>query len=334
MGRHYNIPIFIPEAACPHQCIFCNQRNITEKASQPSVKEVLFLVERHLSTIPDDSEIEIAFFGGNFTGLPVPLQEQYLSAVQPYLSDGRVSGIRCSTRPDYIHEESVGLLSYYKVRMVELGAQSFDQEVLQKSGRGHTVEDIYTAVATLQRLGMPFGLQMMTGLPGDTPEKSLHTAREIIRLQADNTRVYPCLVIRNTQLEQLFLKGKYQPQSMADAVTLCSELVLLFEKSKVKVLRVGLHRSEGFDQGETLVAGPYHPSFKELVESNIWRELLKESINFSHKGHLSLHVPKGTSGLVAGHKAGNREWLEMHFTTISIKEDISLKDRELYVDYC
>ena len=332
--KHYNIPVFIPEAACPHRCIFCNQQNITERQKQPSISDVITIVERHLATIPRDSETEIAFFGGNFTGLPIQQQTAYLQSVQHFLREGRVSAIRCSTRPDYISNQTVELLTSFGVKMVELGAQSFDDEVLKASGRGHSAEDIERAVEILKTYQMPFGLQMMTGLPSDTPEKSRRTAREIVRLKAENTRIYPCLVIKNTVLEQLYHNKLYQPQTMEEAVALCAELVAFFEQHQVKILRVGLHRSEGFDSGETLVAGAYHPSFNELVESRLWRIALEKHIHLGASENIRIQLPKGACGFAAGHKQCNRKWLEQHFASVRFTETESLTQRNFHVDYC
>ncbi|MDD4847889.1 MAG: radical SAM protein [Bacteroidales bacterium] len=334
--KHYNIPIFIPEAACPHRCIFCNQYLITEKAKQPSIAEVVTIVETYLSTIPDAvnqaKNIEIAFFGGSFTGLPLPLMESYLQAVQPFINEHRVQSIRCSTRPDYINEKICDLLQHYHVEMVELGAQSFDDEVLKQSGRGHTSDNTKNAVQLLQAKNIPFGLQMMTGLPADSPEKSLATAMEIIRLGASNTRIYPCLVIKNTALEQLFVNGKFRTQTLEEAVALCAELVVLFEKSSVTVLRVGLHRSEGFDDGTTLISGPYHPQFKELVETKIWRNLLEKAVIHLPKNELTIAVPFGKAVSAIGFQKENRLWLEKMFPIVHFIEDNQLKDRMFKVN--
>ena len=333
-SKHYNIPIFIPEAACPHRCVFCNQQNITERQKQPSVADVVDTVERYLTTIPEGSETEIAFFGGNFTGLPVQQQTDYLQSVQHFLREGKITSLRCSTRPDYVNNQSVELLKSFGVKMVELGAQSFDDEVLKVSGRGHSAGDIECAVAILKSCQMPFGLQMMTGLPSDTSEKTWHTAKEIVRLGAENTRIYPCLVVKNTMLEQQYHNKTYQPQTLEEAVALCAGLVVFFEQHNVKILRVGLHRAEGFDSGATLVAGPYHPSFNELVESRLWRGELEKNIRFGIAENICIHVPKGASGLAAGHKRSNRNWLEQHFRTVRFTETESLTQRNFHVDYC
>ena len=333
VSKHYNIPIFIPEAACPHRCIFCHQQNITEQRKQPTIGDVVAIVERHLTTIQEGSATEIAFFGGNFTGLPILQQRAYLQSVQHFLREGKVASIRCSTRPDYIDTQTVELLLSFGVNMVELGAQSFDDEVLKASGRGHSADDIYRAVSILKAYRMPFGLQMMTGLPSDTPAKVRRTAQEIVRLHAENTRIYPCLVIRDTVLERLYHNHLYKPQTMEESVALCAELVVFFEQHRVKVLRVGLHRSEGFDSGDTLVAGPYHPSFNELVGSRLWRSELEKHIRYGVSENIRIQIPKGASGLASGHRRCNRKWLEQHFKTVHFVENETLTKRNCHVDY-
>lgn len=334
-SKHYNIPIFIPEAACPHRCIFCNQFLITESVKQPTVNEVIATIEQYLSTIPDASNhsenIEIAFFGGSFTGIPISMMEMYLKTVQSYIDSHKVKSIRCSTRPDYITEEICDILKFYHVEMVELGCQSFDDEVLKHSGRGHTADCTINAVSLLKAKNIPFGLQMMTGLPSDTHNKSIETAQKIIELGALNTRIYPCLVIKDTPLEQLYKEGKFQPQTLKEAIDICSELVQIFEKAGVKVLRVGLHRSEGFDNKTSLISGPYHPQFKALVENRIWRNLLLESIKNHQNQTIEIAVPKGKMVTVIGHKKENKMVFEKYCKSISFVEKAYLENRQFEI---
>ena len=109
-SRHFTIPVFIPEEACPNRCVFCNQRRIAGAECAPSVEEVIRKVETHLLTIHMDGEVEIGFFGGNFTGIPEREQRAYLESVQHHVKSGRVQGIRLSTRPDYISKDILDFL--------------------------------------------------------------------------------------------------------------------------------------------------------------------------------------------------------------------------------
>lgn len=329
--RHFTIPVFIPEAACPNQCVFCNQHRIAGADCAPSIDEVVAKVEAHLLTIPNGSEVEIGFFGGNFTGIPIEEQKNYLASVQDFINSDKVSGIRISTRPDYINQESLDLLKHYQVKTIELGAQSLDEEVLKLSGRGHSAEQVYEASNLIRQNDFKLGLQLMIGLPGDTAEKSLFTAREIIRLGADCTRIYPTLVIKNTELEQLFLSGNYVPLSLEEAIKRVAEIVPLFTEAGVRILRIGLHPSEGLLNHTSLVAGPFHVSFGEMVFSEIWRNILSNLVfDNGKKNLLTLTIPLGMRNAAIGHKAMNKIMLSESFRKIIFNESTDLKGFEYY----
>ena len=329
--RHFTIPVFIPEEACPNRCVFCNQHRIAGAECAPSVAEVVAKVDEHLLTIPDGNDVEIGFFGGNFTGIPVEEQKDYLASVQPYFESGRINGIRISTRPDYISKEILLMLKQYHVTTIELGAQSLDEEVLKLAGRGHTATQVHEASQMITEHGFKLGLQMMIGLPGDNAEKSIYTAQEIIRLGADCTRIYPTLVIKETELEQLYLEGKYQPLSQEEAISRVADIVPLFIAADVKILRIGLHPSEGLLDKTSLLAGPFHVAFGELVFSEIWRRLISTMIFENGKRNiLTLTVSSGMSNAAIGHKAMNKAILQENFRKVVFEESTELKGFEYH----
>ena len=272
--RHYNIPVFIPELACPNRCIYCNQRHISGQLEPVPTDQVVAIIEQHLKTFQQPCEVELAFFGGSFTGIEIELQELYLKTVQPYIEQGLIEGIRLSTRPDYINIEILDLLKRYNVRTIELGAQSLCDEVLQYCERGHSVKDVENASRLIKSYGFELGLQMMIGLPLDSIKRSVETANKIVELGTDNTRIYPTLVIPNTKLAELYKDGLYQPLDMETAVKWSAEVYKVFAKAGVKILRVGLHPSEGLIKGTDMIAGPFHVSFRELVLSRLWLDYL------------------------------------------------------------
>jgi len=334
MLKHYTIPIFVPELACPHQCIFCDQRKISGQEDIPSVKEIQDKIKSHLETIPvKRSRVEIGFFGGSFTGIPMDQMIEYLSTAAEFVKGRRVEGIRISTRPDYIDEKILKILKKFKVQTIELGAQSLDEKVLSKSGRGHTVEDVEKAARMIKDAGFNLGLQMMIGLPYDTKEKAMYTAQRIVDLGADNTRIYPTLVIKGTQLEKMYKEGKYSPMRLSEATLWAKDLYLFFEKTNVNVIRIGLHPSEELDSKHSLVAGPFHPSFKELVLTEIWKEHLFDHIEFQEDKAIIIYVPHEQLNFAIGHKKENANLLKNHFTSVKIKADIKLIKRAFYVDY-
>ncbi len=278
--RYYNIPVFVPHEGCPHDCVFCNQRRITGMDTSVTAGEVSKIIEEHLKTLPkEDRYVEAAFFGGSFTGISPQKQCELLEVANAYKRDGKIDGIRLSTRPDCISDEVLARLEGYGVTTIELGVQSMDEEVLRLSARGHTGLDVENAVAEIRKYPFSLGLQMMTGLPGDTAEKSIETARKIIALKSDFVRIYPTLVLRDTALSRLYEEGKYAPQTLFEAVSLCKELLLMFRAAGIDVIRVALATTEEISDSGAVVAGPYHSAFRELCEGEIYYDMLCDELD-------------------------------------------------------
>lgn len=280
--KNYNIPLFVPHKGCPNDCVFCNQKRITAKIQPVTGQQVDNIISEHLKTIPQDAYIEAAFFGGSFTGIPIEEQDELLTIAKKYKEMGKISGIRLSTRPDYINEEILDLLKSKCVTTIELGVQSLDEDVLILSNRGHTREDVFRAVGLIKSYGFSLGLQMMTGLPGDSFEKSVKTMEEFINLKPDFVRIYPTLVIKDTALADLYYSGAYIPQSLEDAVSLCKHLKKQFTKNNIKVIRVSLQPTEEISPLASVVAGPFHSAFGELVDNAIYYdEIIKKTKSIS-----------------------------------------------------
>lgn len=306
--RHCNIPIFIPQKACPHQCIYCNQRYISGQQKAPSSEEVKQTIEKYLSTAEEGTDIQVAFFGGTFTGLDINEQIVYLETVRPYILEGKVQSVRLSTRPDYINREILDLLKQYNVTDIELGAQSLDDEVLEFSERGHSAEDVTKASELIKSYDINLGLQMMIGLPKDTLRKSKYTADMIVSLGADSTRIYPTLVIDRTLLASLYREGIYNPLDIDTAVNWTKEIYKIFMHNGVKVLRVGLHPSRDLINGKGYIAGPFHVSFFELVLTALWKERLEDCIIIKHVDDIVVN-PKDIN-YVIGYKSANYKWMQ------------------------
>lgn len=297
----------------------------------PESEDIQNTIETHLNTFPKGSHVEIGFFGGNFTGIDSEHQELLLKIAQRYVDNNRVNGIRVngiriSTRPDYINLENLLLLKKYNVKTIELGAQSLDKDVLKASGRGHKAEDIIKASKMITGEGFSLGLQMMIGLPGDTLEKSLFTAEKIVELGADNTRIYPTLVIKETKLEELYRKKKYIPLSLEEAVAWSKEILLVFEKANVNIIRMGLHPSEGLLNGHSLISGPFHISFRELVLTEIWHDILGH-LHKMENNSIEIHVPAEEINYAIGYNAKNKKELSGSFKHIRFIPDPKLNRR-------
>ncbi len=318
--RHYIIPIFVSHRGCPHDCIFCNQKKITGSGGDVSGEEVKSKIEEYLKTIPkENTHIELAFFGGSFTAIPIEQQKELLGAVQSYLKQGVIRNIRVSTRPDCINEEVIEILKYYGVKIVELGVQSMDEEVLKISNRGHSSEDVVNAVALLKQSGFIVGVQVMVGLPGDTKEKSIDTVLKLVKLKPHIARIYPALVIRNTYMEQMYYKGLFKPFSLEKTIDICKELLIIFEMNNIEVIRIGLQPTENIMEGKEVVAGPFHPSMRQLVVAALYRDLLEDTISSMMPiDDVELFVnPKEISDII-GQKRANIEYLKERFNIRNI----------------
>ena len=307
--RHINIPIFIQHMGCPNQCVFCDQHAISG-AHSFSFEKVREDIESVLSTA-EGAECEIAFFGGSFTGIDRKLMTDLLDIAEGYVKEGRVKGIRMSTRPDYISGEITDILHRYTVSQVELGIQSFSEKVLSASKRGHTPEASYNAMRLLKSEGFSVVGQMMTGLPGADIESEKETARVICSEGADGSRIYPCIVFKNTPLEEMTKRGEYIPLTVEEAVERSAAVYRIFLENGVECLKIGLHESENLHGEETYFAGPNHPAIGEMIRGRIYRENILSALeNEATKGReLTVYVPKGATSMAIGQKKANKEFI-------------------------
>lgn len=309
MSRHGNISIFVPHIGCPHRCSFCDQHAITGHAALPTASEIAAAVSAaKAGPSYDPAQTELAFFGGSFTAIAREDMLRLLKIGYSFVQDKTVCGIRISTRPDAISDETLEILSHYGVTAIELGCQSLSDEVLRKNLRGHTAAEVASAAGLIRSAGFSLGLQMMTGLPGDSEEQALATARAMIAMRPNTVRIYPTLVLENTVLHRLYQAGNYQPQGLEQAVSLTAELMEKFEAAGIRVIRVGLHTVEQ----ERLVAGPWHPAFGELCRSKqllerVKRLLIKQAMP---PGDIEITLPNGFGSAMIGQKKANIEILK------------------------
>lgn len=276
------IPFFIPHSGCKHQCVFCNQKKITGMDSVPRPECIAEEIRARVSFSANRHDIELAFYGGSFTALPIEKQEKYLSVIRPFIESGMIKSIRISTRPDCINEDILRLLYQYHVRTIELGAQSMDDRVLHESGRGHTTSDTIAASRLIHESGFCLGLQLMAGLAGDDRDGFIRTVRVATELYPAFVRLYPVIVIKDTPLAELYASGRYSPLSLEEAVELCSDAASLLEDKGIKVIRIGLQDADELRIPGTILAGPYHPAFGQLVRSRMLLQKIMRLI--AHRG--------------------------------------------------
>ncbi|MGN1110605.1 MAG: elongator complex protein 3 [Oscillospiraceae bacterium] len=314
-----NVSIFIPHIGCPHRCTFCDQRSISGAVKAPSAADVSRVLEEQAGHLAERGFMaEIAFFGGSFTAVPRAYMLELLEAARTARERFPVySGIRCSTRPDCVSEEIVSVLRGYGVTAVELGAQSMDDEVLRLNERGHTAEDVRRASELIKRSGIELGLQMMTGLWGDSPEKSLRTAEEFIKIHPAAVRIYPTVILRGTRLGELYESGKYRSFSFEETVDLCAELLRRFEDNGISVIRMGLHASP--DVEREMLSGVYHPAFREIVESRLFLRDMQTRLSRMEKGRYTVLTDNRNISKAVGQKRANIEELRKLGYEISVK---------------
>ena len=313
------LPVFVPQLGCPHRCVFCDQRRISGQARPVTADEIQTITDQAAAFLPRGEKRQLAFYGGSFTAIPAARQEELLGAAKAAMERGAIDAIRLSTRPDAIDGEVLERLRRYGVETVELGAQSMDDAVLRRSGRGHTASDVERAAGEIKAAGFRLVLQMMTGLPGDSPEKDLETARRLIALRPDGVRIYPTVIVRGTPLEALWRAGEYREHTVEDAVAVCARLLPLFEAADIPVLRLGLNPTEELSGGEA-VGGAYHPALGELVRSRVLLDRARALLTGVPAGSaVTLGAKPGKASQMAGQKRGNLRALTEEFSLSGLK---------------
>lgn len=333
MKKQYIIPIFVPHLGCPNDCIFCNQKSISGQKKNITKEEAKKIIDNYLKSIKDeDAQIEIAFFGGSFTAIEKEKQEELLQVAYEYVQSGQVESIRISTRPDCIDKETLKWLKKYKVKTIELGVQSANDYILKRANRGHTFEDVKKASKMIRWNGFKLGHQMMVGLPESTRIDEINTAKALVKLKPKMVRIYPVLVVKNTKLEKEYEEGIYQPLSVAQAVEVCKEIVRIFANKKIDIIRIGLQNtdeiSDPTNKNSEVVAGPYHPAFRQLVESAMWYDAIVgkiKKLNAKVK-EVEVSVNPIDANNVIGHKKENVMKLkDTYDVDLILKQDPNIK---------
>ncbi len=317
------IPFFIMNRGCPHRCIFCNER-LTAGGHRERIEERAFVetVRAHLScgrrkTIP----VQIAFYGGTFTGMDLHEQIRLLALAAPFLREGAVDGIRISTRPDEIAAEGLDLLRSLGVTTVELGVQSLNNEVLLRSRRGHTEADTFSAMSLLRKMGFTTGVHLMAGLPGDNEERFAETIDKTISLHPDTVRIHPTIVLKNTLLADAFQEERYKPLTLAEAVTQCKNALKKLTAARIAVIRLGIQTTRELEEPGAVVAGPFHPAFRSLVESSIFLELALDLLAAAKigPGPATFTVAPADASNLYGHRRTNIASLKERFDLNEIR---------------
>jgi len=310
------VPIFIPHQGCPYRCVFCNQNEISGAEREGDQERLdnafnIYLKSQPLNELPPIREA--AFYGGTFTALPEQRQEFLLSSVQSWVDQGYIQSLRLSTHPGAVDDESLARLNKYSVKIIELGVQSTDPEVLSQSGRGDTPESLDHSIQLIRDKGYQLGLQLMLGLPRDSEEKFQQSVSDVLRFQPDFVRVYPALVVRGTILYELYEKGEYIPWSLDRTINALKIAVKRFEGANISVIRLGLHPEPSLLAN--IVDGPYHPALRSLVESRICFDTLSDLLSQEAvlPDRVTFNVPLRKISNYTGHRKENILMLKKKF---------------------
>lgn len=333
MKKHAIIPIFIPHRGCPNDCVFCNQRKITARQDTVTPETARQTMETWLTTLDGVETVEVAFFGGSFTGIPMEEQSAFLALAKEYKDAGRIHQIHLSTRPDYINREILDNLKKYSVDVIELGVQSLDDQVLAAAGRGHDADAVYQAAEMIKNYGFTLGIQLMVGLPGSSLEAEIYSAKETVKIGPQIARLYPTVVLPETELYAMYQSGFYVPMAEEDAVHRTKEIYKILHDAGINIIRVGLKSSDIMtDSASGGAANTFHPAFRQLVEGEIAREKLEEQVNSLYPGINDPHddlwqfcpvcrfisTEKDRNNLF-GHKGVNKEYFAQKYPGLNIE---------------
>ena len=332
-ARESIIPVFVPHLGCPNDCVFCNQRRISGAQEPAGVENVKNAIESAAALPRIGAKRQLAFYGGSFTAIPSCQQEALLGAAKEYLDRGEIDAIRLSTRPDAIDGAVLARLKRYGVETIELGAQSLCDEILRLSGRGHTAADVVNASEQIKAAGFRLILQMMTGLPGDSVERTVYTAKKIIALHPDGVRIYPTVIVRDTALYDLWQAGEYKEHTVADAVEYCAAIVPLFEAAGIPIIRLGLNPTDELSGGAA-AGGAYHPALGELVKSRLMLYKMRGALNGIPAGsRVTLGVNKSRVSQAVGQHRENVSRLTAEFGLKELKiRGIDAEKDEISID--
>ena len=321
MSRKNIVPVFVPHYGCPNDCIFCNQRKITNQSYVNDLKQTKLDIEEYLTFFSDKkNDVQIAFYGGSFTGLPEEIMIEYLKLANKFIEIGKVDSIRLSTRPDYIDYNILNILKKYNVETIELGVQSLDEDVLIYNNRGHNAEVVYEASKLIKDYGFTLGLQQMVGLYKDDYNKNVFTAKEFVKITPSFVRIYPTLIIKETELEKIYRNGDYTPLSVEESVKIIKVLYMIYYLNNIDIIRIGLQPTDNINEGKDVVAGPFHAAYRQLVLQDIFKDILYNIFLQRKKpNEVKIYCNNKNTSYIVGNKGSNKKFLYEEFNLKNIK---------------
>jgi histone acetyltransferase (RNA polymerase elongator complex component) len=297
-ARYVNmvVPIFLPHAGCGNRCIYCHQGYITDTSGEDVKAQV------DAAFINRTDPCDVGLFGGNIFGIEPAALRKIFSFFEPYRD--RVRGIRLSTKPVPLRDETISLLKENKTDIVELGIPTFNDAILAGLNRAHTGQDLFDAYARLKEESFSLALQFMVGLPGENESDIDDTIRNMVRLKPSYIRIYPLVVLKGTPLYSLYKKGQFKPAPFDDVLDRACRIYVNAVRNGINVANVGLTDNELVR--DMVVGGHYHPAYGFLVQSRIFFRAVE--IALGHLGYpkdVTIIIHNSDIPLLVGHKKQN-----------------------------
>ena len=197
-------------------CIFCSEKGSGEFA-EGSCGSISRQLERAKERVQGKNREGkyIAYFQ-SFTNTYAPvavLEQRYREAIAPE----DIVGLAVATRPDCLPEEVVALLARInriKPVSVELGLQTVHEDTARYLRRGYPTAVYLDAVKRLKAAGLEVVTHIILGLPGETEEMMMETTRQAVAAGTDGVKFHLLHVLRGTDLEQEYLRGRVEPLSL------------------------------------------------------------------------------------------------------------------------
>jgi len=295
------LPVFITFAGCTSRCVYCNQHRITGVKPSNAITSAKEQIDECLSM--DVEWTELAFYGGSFSCLPDDIRKSLYGLA----SQTGIKTLRFSTSPDCINSDIIRESIENNVKTIELGVQSLDDNVLKSNKRPYVSDQCLRAIELIKESGISLGIQLMAGMYTEADEAFFTTIDKAVEAKADYARIYPTVVIEETELADLYRNGSYEPLSLADAVAKCAYGYIMLTASGCDVIRMGLHDSPSIK--ESALAGAYHPAMGDMAKTVVMQ-------TFYEMG-FELGIAQQYLNIAYGYKAYLKN---MHKGKVSIKE--------------
>lgn len=304
--KKYVIPVFIPYDKKNHDWILKNQKIENEEVEKINSQKLTEIIDKHISKIRGFDNREVAFLGADFTTIEQSLQEELLQTLQRYISNGIINNIKVSIRPNNITKQTLKILKKYKVKTIELEVYSTNDYILKRIGMNFDLKDIKKKSRQIRFKGFKLGYQMMIGLPDSTKLDDINTAKTLSKLKTTTVTINPVFVIKDTELEKEYNSSNYKPLTIVQAIETCKEIIKIFNDKKIETNAIG------FEPTNNVLAGPFHPAFRSLVESSLWYDAIVNKIKKLNTKVMEVEVtvnPSDTNNVV-GYKQENIEKLK------------------------